>query len=82
MDGDTNFTNLHEGSTVRTPTVPDSRFINFVAISVIRVLPYSCNSCRALLSFVSLRLKHRDEMAQLVFDIAGCCDRVSNFFSQ
>jgi len=30
----------------------------------------------------TLRSNHRDEMAQLVFDIAGRCNCVSNFLSQ
>src|SRR6266576_637485 len=42
----------------------------------------SCNSCLAFVSFVSLRLEHGDEMAQLILNIAGCRNGVGNFLSQ
>ena len=36
---------------------------------------YSVKFCHAL------RLEHRDEMAQLIFDIAGCRNGVGNFLA-
>jgi hypothetical protein len=33
-------------------------------------------------SFVSLRFEHHDEMAEFVFDVAGCCNGVGNLLSQ